>query len=259
MLCSFDVLVWEFWWLFIVGVQLVMVELEVYCDLQVMQQFFVCYGVIIIYFVLLMLVVFVVLLDVDSVVVCCMLWWVFCSGEVLLMELCCEWECLIGVLLYNLYGLMEVVVDVSWYLVCGFELVVVIGSSVLIGWLVWNIGLCIFDVVMCLVLLGVVGDFYFIGIQLVQGYLGCLDFIVSCFIVDLFVFGEWMYCIGDVVCWLVNGVVEYFGCSDDQLKICGQCIEFGEIDWVMLVLLDVGQVVSYVCVFNQVVVIGGDV
>lgn len=80
------------------------------------------------------------------------------------MVLCCEWEMLINVLLYNLYGLMEVVVDVSWYLVCGDELVVVDGNSILIGYFVWNIGLCIFDVYMQLVLLGVVGDFYFIGI-----------------------------------------------------------------------------------------------
>lgn len=38
-----------------------------------------------------------------------------------------------------------------------------------------------------------------------------------------------MYCIGDVVCCLFDGGLEFFGCSDDQVKICGFCVELGEI------------------------------
>lgn len=38
------------------------------------------------------------------------------------------------------------------------------GSSVSIGYSVWNMGLCIFDAMMYSVSLGVAGDFYFIGI-----------------------------------------------------------------------------------------------
>lgn len=49
---------------------------------------------------------------------------------------------------------------------------------------------------------------------MVCGYFGCDDLIVECFFVDLFLFGECIYCIGDVVCWCVDGVVEYLGCSD---------------------------------------------
>ncbi|MCV4732400.1 AMP-binding protein, partial [Escherichia coli] len=38
--CSFDVSVWEFWWPFIAGAQLVMAEPEAHRDPQAMQQFF---------------------------------------------------------------------------------------------------------------------------------------------------------------------------------------------------------------------------
>lgn len=43
--CSFDVSVWEFWWPFITGAQLVMAEPEAHRDPQAMQQFFARYGV----------------------------------------------------------------------------------------------------------------------------------------------------------------------------------------------------------------------
>ncbi len=43
--CSFDVSVWEFWWPFIAGAQLVMAEPEAHRDPQAMQQFFARYGV----------------------------------------------------------------------------------------------------------------------------------------------------------------------------------------------------------------------
>ncbi|HFT3663326.1 TPA: enterobactin non-ribosomal peptide synthetase EntF [Klebsiella pneumoniae] len=256
--CSFDVSVWEFWWPFIAGAQLVMAEPEAHRDPQAMQQFFARYGVTTTHFVPSMLAAFVASLDADSVAACRTLRRVFCSGEALPMELCREWERLTGAPLHNLYGPTEAAVDVSWYPACGPELAAVTGSSVPIGWPVWNTGLRILDAAMRPVPPGVAGDLYLTGIQLAQGYLGRPDLTASRFIADPFAPGERMYRTGDVARWLANGAVEYLGRSDDQLKIRGQRIELGEIDRVMSALPDVGQAVSHACVFNQAAATGGD-
>ncbi|MFZ6736560.1 enterobactin non-ribosomal peptide synthetase EntF [Klebsiella quasipneumoniae] len=256
--CSFDVSVWEFWWPFIAGAQLVMAEPEAHRDPQAMQQFFAHYGVTTTHFVPSMLAAFVASLDADSVAACRTLRRVFCSGEALPTGLCREWERLTGAPLHNLYGPTEAAVDVSWYPACGPELVAVTGSSVPIGWPVWNTGLRILDGAMRPVPPGVAGDLYLTGIQLAQGYLGRPDLTASRFIADPFAPGERMYRTGDVARWLANGAVEYLGRSDDQLKIRGQRIELGEIDRVMSALPDVAQAVSHACVFNQAAATGGD-
>ncbi len=111
---------------------------------------------------------------------------VFCSGEALPTELCREWERLTGAPLHNLYGPTEAAVDVSWYPACGSELAAVTGSSVPIGWPVWNTGLRILDAAMRPVPPGVAGDLYLTGIQLAQGYLGRPDLTASRFIADPF-------------------------------------------------------------------------
>ncbi|HBR1112560.1 enterobactin non-ribosomal peptide synthetase EntF [Klebsiella quasipneumoniae] len=256
--CSFDVSVWEFWWPFITGAQLVMAEPEAHRDPQAMQQFFAHYGVTTTHFVPSMLAAFVASLDADSVAACRTLRRVFCSGEALPTELCREWERLTGAPLHNLYGPTEAAVDVSWYPACGPELAAVTGSSVPIGWPVWNTGLRILDAAMRPVPPGVAGDLYLTGIQLAQGYLGRPDLTASRFIADPFAPGERMYRTGDVARWLANGAVEYLGRSDDQLKIRGQRIELGEIDRAMSALPDVAQAVSHACVFNQAAATGGD-
>ncbi|HHI2542664.1 TPA: enterobactin non-ribosomal peptide synthetase EntF [Klebsiella quasipneumoniae] len=256
--CSFDVSVWEFWWPFIAGAQLVMAEPEAHRDPQAMQQFFARYGVTTTHFVPSMLAAFVASLDADSVAACRTLRRVFCSGEALPTELCREWERLTGAPLHNLYGPTEAAVDVSWYPACGPELAAVTGSSVPIGWPVWNTGLRILDAAMRPVPPGVAGDLYLTGIQLAQGYLGRPDLTASRFIADPFAPGERMYRTGDVARWLANGAVEYLGRSDDQLKIRGQRIELGEIDRAMSALPDVAQAVSHACVFNQAAATGGD-
>ncbi|ENV9335224.1 enterobactin non-ribosomal peptide synthetase EntF [Klebsiella aerogenes] len=256
--CSFDVSVWEFWWPFMTGAQLVMAAPEAHRDPQAMQRLFAQYGVTTTHFVPSMLAAFVASLDSDNVSSCRTLKRVFCSGEALPTELCREWERLTGAPLHNLYGPTEAAVDVSWYPACGPELAAVTGNSVPIGWPVWNTGLRILDAAMRPVPPGVAGDLYLTGIQLAQGYMGRPDLTASRFIADPFAPGERMYRTGDVARWLDNGAVEYLGRSDDQLKIRGQRIELGEIDRVMAALPDVAQAVCHACVFNQAAATGGD-
>ncbi|WP_437888392.1 enterobactin non-ribosomal peptide synthetase EntF [Phytobacter sp. V91] len=257
--CSFDVSVWEFWWPFIAGAQLVMAEPEAHRDPLALQQFFARFGVTTTHFVPSMLAAFVASLSAQSAgETCHSLNKVFCSGEALPAELCREWEQLTGAPLHNLYGPTEAAVDVSWYPAHGETLAAVSGNSVPIGYPVWNTGLRILDGMMQPVPPGVAGDLYLTGIQLAQGYLGRPDLTASRFIADPFAPGERMYRTGDVARWLDNGAVEYLGRSDDQLKIRGQRIELGEIDRALLSLPDVAQAVTHACVFNQAVAGQGD-
>ncbi len=68
--CSFDVSVWEFWWPFMTGAQLVMAAPEAHRDPQAMQRFFTDYGVTTTHFVPSMLAAFVASLDSDNVSSC---------------------------------------------------------------------------------------------------------------------------------------------------------------------------------------------
>jgi len=257
--CSFDVSVWEFFWPFIAGAQLVMAEPDAHRDPQALQHFFAQWGVTTTHFVPSMLAAFVAALTPETARTHCRtLKQVFCSGEALPADLCREWEQLTGAPLHNLYGPTEAAVDVSWYPAHGEALAAVTGNSVPIGFPVWNTGLRILDAMMQPVPPGVAGDLYLTGIQLAQGYLGRADLTASRFIADPFAPGERMYRTGDVARWLDNGAVEYLGRSDDQLKIRGQRIELGEIDRVMQSLPDVAQAVAHACVLNQAATGGGD-
>jgi enterobactin synthetase component F len=250
--CSFDVSVWEFFWPYIVGARLVMAPPEAHRDPEALQQLFARYRVTTTHFVPSMLAAFVgALTDEEAIASCATLRRVFCSGEALPAELCRQWEQLTHAPLHNLYGPTEAAVDVSWYPAFGEDLARVTGSSVPIGWPVWNTGLRILDAAMRPAPVGIAGDLYLTGIQLAQGYLARPDLTASRFIADPFAAGERMYRTGDVARWLENGAVEYLGRSDDQLKIRGQRIELGDIDRAMQALDDVAQAVTHACVLNQ--------
>ncbi|NDJ58516.1 enterobactin synthase subunit F [Enterobacteriaceae bacterium 4M9] len=256
---SFDVSVWEFFWPLMVGARLVMAPPQAHRDPQALQQLLRDWKVTTTHFVPSMLAAFVAsLTDEQAAASCASLERVFCSGEALPAELCRQWEQLTGAPLHNLYGPTEAAVDVSWYPAFGEHLAAVRGSSVPIGWPVWNTGLRILDSAMQPVPPGVAGDLYLTGIQLAQGYLSRPDLTASRFIADPFAPNERMYRTGDVARWLDNGAVEYLGRSDDQLKIRGQRIELGEIDRVMQGLPDVAQAVAVACVLNQNAASGGD-
>jgi enterobactin synthetase component F len=257
--CSFDVSVWEFFWPLMVGSRLVMAPPEAHRDPQALQQLFARWQVTTTHFVPSMLSAFVAALGDEQAIACCAsLRRVFCSGEALPADLCREWERLTGAPLHNLYGPTEAAVDVSWYPAYGEHLAAVSGSSVPIGWPVWNTGLRILDGDMQPVAPGIAGDLWLTGIQLAQGYLSRPDLTASRFIADPFAPGERMYRTGDVARWLPNGAVEYLGRSDDQLKLRGQRIELGEIDRVMQGLPDVARAVTHACVLNPGAASGGD-
>lgn len=257
--CSFDVSVWEFFWPFLTGAQLVMAPPEAHRDPQALQALFSRYGVTTTHFVPSMLAAFVTALtDDEAVAHCASLRRVFCSGEALPTDLCRQWQDKTAVPLHNLYGPTEAAVDVSWHPAYGEALAKVTGASVPIGFPVWNTGLRILDGNMQPVPPGIAGDLYLTGVQLAQGYLARADLTASRFIADPEGEGARMYRTGDVARWLENGAVEYLGRSDDQLKIRGQRIELGEIDQALLSLDNVAQAVTHACVLGNASAGGGD-
>ncbi|HET9957234.1 MAG TPA: amino acid adenylation domain-containing protein [Polyangiaceae bacterium] len=81
---------------------------------------------------------------------------------------------------------------------------------------------------------GIAGELYIGGASLARGYAGKAALTAERFLPDPFsTGGARLYRTGDRVRWLENGVVEYLGRTDDQIKVRGYRVELGEIEAVL--------------------------
>jgi amino acid adenylation domain-containing protein/non-ribosomal peptide synthase protein (TIGR01720 family) len=155
-----------------------------------------------------------------------------------------------GVTIINEYGPTEATVGCCVYAFNAASQQYRTGENgVLIGKPLDNVKLYVFDEYNNLAPIGIYGELCIGGMQVARGYLNQPGLTKEKFIENPFVKGERIYKTGDIVRWLPDGNLEYFGRKDEQVKIKGFRIEPGEIEVALSEAPGVANAV--VCVNND--------
>ncbi|MFV3406947.1 AMP-binding protein, partial [Pseudomonas sp. NY15463] len=127
--------------------------------------------------------------------------------------------------LYNLYGPTEAAIDVTHW-TCREEG----ADTVPIGQPIANLSTYVLDAELNPVPVGVIGELYLGGEGLARGYHRRPALTAERFATSPFGNGERLYRTGDLARQRADGVIEYAGRIDYQVKIRGLRIELGEIE-----------------------------
>lgn len=133
--------------------------------------------------------------------------------------------------IYNEYGPTETVVGCMIY---KYNVLEDKAISVPIGCPAENVQIYILDKELNAVPTGIIGELYISGDGVARGYLNNEKLTNERFIDNPFINGKKMYKTGDTARYLENGIIEYIGRSDNQIKIRGHRIEIGEIEKYLL-------------------------
>ncbi|PCB77851.1 non-ribosomal peptide synthase/polyketide synthase [Pseudomonas aeruginosa] len=254
---SFDVSVWEFFWPLMSGARLVVAAPGDHRDPAKLVALINSEGVDTLHFVPSMLQAF---LQDEDVVSWTSLKRIVCSGEALPADAQQQvFAKLPQAGLYNLYGPTEAAIDVThWTCVEEGKDAVPIGRPIA------NLACYILDGNLEPVPVGVLGELYLAGRGLARGYHQRPGLTAERFVASPFVAGERMYRTGDLARYRADGVIEYAGRIDHQVKLRGLRIELGEIEARLLehprvreaavLAVDGRQLVGYVVLESE----GGD-
>ncbi len=223
---GFDVSAWEWIWPLTVGARLVVASPDGHRDPAYLARLIVEESVTTCHFVPSMLSAF---LAEPSATRCAgVLRRVMCSGEELPPALAHRFrDVLPGVELHNLYGPAEAAIDVTWTQVEPTTP----NRRVPIGRPLPGVRLNILDKRGEPVPPGVPGELYIGGIAVGRGYLRKPGLTAERFVPDPFVAdGSRMYRTGDRVRSLPNGMIDFLGRYDHQVKLGGVRIEPGEVE-----------------------------
>ncbi|WP_372512880.1 amino acid adenylation domain-containing protein [Gordonia alkanivorans] len=237
---TFDVSVWELFWPLQIGARMVVARAGGHRDPTYLHDVIVERGVTTLHFVPSMLDVFVEAAATGEPAMPSTVRRVFTSGEALPSNLATQVVEQSDAELVNLYGPTEAAVDVTEYRVAGREAHMPIGRPVA------HTDTYVLDSRLRRVPVGVVGELYLAGTQLADGYLGRSGLTAERFVANPFEAGQRMYRSGDLVRWSANGMLEYLGRTDFQVKIRGQRVELGEIESVLLAEGSVSAAVAVV-------------
>ncbi|MBJ8348036.1 amino acid adenylation domain-containing protein, partial [Antrihabitans sp. YC2-6] len=236
---TFDVSLWGYFLPLLSGAKLVVATPDGHRDAAYVAAEIEAHGVTITDFVPSMLTVFVGQATREQ---CATLRHVFVIGEALPPESAGAFRRISSAGLQNLYGPTEAAVSVTnWE--CTEDDVV----SVPIGKQEWNVRAYVLDARLRPAAVGAPGELFLAGRQLARGYLGRPDLTSDRFVADPFGEpGARMYRTGDLVRWRADGMLDYIGRTDFQVKFRGQRIELGEIETALLAEPSVSQAVALV-------------
>ena len=223
---SFDVSVWEIFLPLISGATLVVAEPGLHKDPYLLSALVKKHDVNVIHFVPSMLQAF---LEVSGIHKNSPLTMFFCSGEELTPIIVRDFYNLYDVDLVNLYGPTETSIDVSyWDCKCSSAL-----RSIPIGKPIANTELYILNDDLNPVAVGVIGELFIGGDGVGRGYLNNPGLTAEKFIPNprAKLIGSRMYKSGDKAKFLPDGNIVFIGRVDHQVKVRGQRIELGEIDF----------------------------
>ncbi|MDD0994033.1 amino acid adenylation domain-containing protein, partial [Pseudomonas sp. TNT2022 ID681] len=220
---SFDVSVWEFFWPLMTGARLAVAAPGEHREPDRLIASIQRYQVSTLHFVPSMLQAFI---HEPGVQACRSLMRIVCSGEALALDAQTQvFAKLPQAGLYNLYGPTEAAIDVThWTCVDEGR------DSVPIGQPIANVQTYVLDASLVPVPPGVSGELYLGGQGLARGYHRRPGLSAERFVADPFGSAGRLYRTGDRVRQREDGVIEYLGRFDHQVKIRGLRIELGEIE-----------------------------